>query len=70
MLFEHYLIYEKCNDKNKWNKIFNATGVPDIILLISFVFHFSFNLECTVFCAAVHIFLCNLSKNCPSYLIN
>jgi hypothetical protein len=36
-----------------------ATGMPKINSLILLVFNFSDILECTVFCALLHIFLCS-----------
>jgi hypothetical protein len=38
--------------------IYIAKGMPDINLLILNKIHILSLLECTVFCAAVHIFLC------------
>ena len=43
--------------------IYVATGMPRINLLILHKFHFLGILECTVFCAVVHIFLCKRERS-------
>jgi len=39
-------------------RIYIATGMPKIILLILLKSHFLGILECTIFCAVMHNFLC------------
>jgi len=41
-----------------------ATGMPKINRLILLEFHFLSILECTVFCAVVHISLCKRGHSC------
>jgi hypothetical protein len=38
--------------------IYNATGMPKINFMILHEFHFLRILQCTIFCAVVHSFLC------------
>jgi len=43
--------------------IYIATGMPNINLLILLKLHFLGILECTFFCAMVHIFLCKRERS-------
>ena len=43
--------------------IYIATGMPKFKLLILLNFHFLGILDCTIFCAVVHIFLCKRERS-------
>jgi len=51
--------------------IYTATDMPKINLMILLKFHFLGILECTVFCAVVHSFMCKRERSCifPVFLI-
>ena len=62
MRYAHYLVYENDNGLNGLYIVYIATGMPDIKPLIFIKIHILRILECTFFCAVMHIFVCIMGR--------